>query len=225
MTLEEEAEPHIGEEIGQVLVSHEPFAISGESAYLTEWKWRDVHWLTVNTRYQGYFYIFHWRSESYEKVVTLFDLMLPHIRFVSAPAPLPTPIAATPTPGVDQLRAIVAEASILDIRKFQAFDPGTDLLQVNIDLDLGFTLTATGLMEAQIATYDIMKAIYQGGLPVGEVNLWFWAEFQDAYGNVRDDVAHKAMLTKLTADRINWGNPDFFYEQLWNVLDYKWSWK
>lgn len=123
------------------------------------------------------------------------------------------------------MRAIVAKASNLDIREFQAFDTGDGLLQANIDLNLGFTLTATGLMEAQITTYDVMKAVYESGFPVAEVNLWFWAEFQDAYGNVRDDVAHKATLTRATADRINWDNPNFFYEQLWNVLDYKWSWK
>lgn len=146
------------------------------------------------------------------------------------PRPTPTPAPTwtprpSPTPDLSRLREIVAEASNLEIRDFQAFDPGTGLLQANIDLDLGFTLTATGLTKAQIKTYEIMSAVYQSGLPVGEVNLWFWAEFQDAYGNVRDDVAHKATLTKATADRINWDNPWFFSEQLWDVLDYKWSWK
>lgn len=98
-TLEEEAEPSLLEDLNEILVRHEPVTIGGQPGYLTETRFgtKGLRWLEVMTRYEGYSYEFTWFSGSHEGLMTLFDLMLPSIRFVSAPAPLPTP-TATPKP-------------------------------------------------------------------------------------------------------------------------------
>lgn len=169
MTLEEEAEPHMG--VGQVLISHEPFAIGGELAYLTEWKWRDVHWLTVKTRYQGYFYRFNWRGESYEKVVTLFDLMLSHIRFVSAPVALPTPTATpqpptptalppTPTPLPPTPTALPSTGEWHEIARWEGAGIKTTE-QFYVDGDFRVSWSASGIVRDGYDVFQIM--VYQNG--------------------------------------------------------------
>lgn len=95
MDLREEAKYRVDPVLAVVREGYS--VIGGESAYLTESKFRaEAYWLEVLTRYQGYSYEFEWMSGSHENLMMLFELMLPHISFVATTATA-TPQPPTPT--------------------------------------------------------------------------------------------------------------------------------
>ena len=74
--------------------------------------------------------------------------------------------------------------------------------------------------SAQVDVYNVVRALYQSGVPVAHVRMTGTFPLEDPHGFVRETEVLKMSLSSATAQEINWNT--IHYNDLFNLLDSVW---